>query len=97
MRLSVLACALCLGLPALGATVTPSVNGVKINYSSNEITITSSNLVPASTAPTVTFNGTALWLASENNTSIVAHLPTSQAAGIFNLKVKNSQGTGLRL
>ena len=82
-----------LTLPALGATVTPAVNGVKINYSSNEITITGSNFVPASTAPTVSFNGTKQTLVSDSNSSIVAHLPTGLAAGTFNLTVKNSEGT----
>jgi hypothetical protein len=76
---------------AATATVSPVVNGVTVNYSLNEITVSGTGFLPASTAPTVLFNSTKLSLISDTNTKIVAHLPTGVSAGTFNLTVTNSQ------
>ena len=69
----------------------PVVNSVTVNYSSNIVTVNGSGFLPATTAPTVSFNTTKLTLVSDTNTKIVAHLPGGIAAGTFNLTVTNSE------
>jgi hypothetical protein len=69
----------------------PVVNSVTVNYSSNVVTVNGSGFLPATTAPTVSFNTTKLTLVSDTNTKIVAHLPGGIAAGTFNLTVTNSE------
>ena len=69
---------------------TPVVNSVTVDYTSNVITVQGSGFLPATTAPTVSFNTTKLMLVSGTNTKIVAYLPGGIAAGTFNLTVTNS-------
>jgi IPT/TIG domain len=75
---------------AATATIPPVVNSVTVSYTSNEITVDGSGFLPATTAPTLLFNNTKLVLVSDSNTKIVAHLPSSIAAGTYNLTVTNS-------
>jgi hypothetical protein len=69
---------------------TPVVNSVTVDYSSNVVTVNGSGFLPATTAPTVSFNTTKLMLVSDTNTKIVAYLPGGITAGTFNLTVTNS-------
>jgi hypothetical protein len=69
---------------------TPVVNSVTVDYSLNVVTVKGSGFLPATTAPTVSFNTTKLMLVSDANTKIVAYLPGGIAAGTFNLTVTNS-------
>jgi IPT/TIG domain len=71
---------------------TPVVNSGTINYSANQVTLKGSGFQPATTAPTVQFDGTKLKIDSSTNTQIVATLPATTPAGTFSLTVKNSQG-----
>ena len=68
----------------------PVVNSVTVDYSSNVVTVNGSGFLPATTAPTVSFNTTKLMLVSDTNTQIVAYLPGGIAAGTFSLAVTNS-------
>jgi hypothetical protein len=68
----------------------PVVNSVTVDYSSNVVTVNGSGFLPATTAPTVSFNTTNLMLVSDTDTQIVAYLPGGIAAGTFNLAVTNS-------
>lgn len=80
-------------LPAFATTtVTPAVSKGTINYSSEQVTLTGSGFEPATTAPTVTFNGASLKIDSFTNTQVVATLPAGTPAGTFTLTVKNSEG-----
>lgn len=80
---------------AATTSVTPVVNSVTINFSTNRATLRGSGFEPAKTAPKVQFNGAALTIDSFSDTQIVATLPSTTTAGTFSLTVKNSQGSSL--
>jgi Collagen triple helix repeat (20 copies)/IPT/TIG domain len=88
-------CSSCAACPLFASAATtanvPVVNSVTVNYSSNVVTVNGSGFLPATTAPTVSFNTTKLTLVSDTNTKIVAYLPGGIAAGTFNLTVTNSE------
>jgi hypothetical protein len=62
---------------------TPVVNSVTVDYSLNVVTVKGSGFLPATTAPTVSFNTTKLMLVSDANTKIVAYLPGGIAAALL--------------
>lgn len=82
-----------LSVVATTATSPLVVNSGTINYNTNRVTLGGSGFKPATTAPTVQFNGAALTVDSFSNTQIVATLPAATPAGTFSLLVKNSQGS----
>ncbi len=81
--------------PLIAFGAVPVVNSGAINYQTNQITLTGTGFEPAKAKPTVTFNGTALTVATFSNTQVVATLPTGMAPGTFNLVLTNSQGNAV--
>jgi IPT/TIG domain len=79
-------------LCAFGAAANPVVQSGRINYTSNQVTLTGSNFQPEKKAPTVLFDGANLKVDSSSNTQIVATLPANTPAGTFRLTVKDSLG-----
>lgn len=68
----------------------PTIDSVVVNSAVTQITITGSGFEPASSAPSVRFNGSVLSLVSYSNTSIVATLPGGLASGTYLLEVQNA-------
>ena len=93
LTLTLLLLSLPISVFATTTTVTPVVNSGVVNSSTKHVTFTGSGFKPASTAPTVKYNGAALTLDSSSNTEIVATLPSAIAtAGTYTLIVTNSEG-----
>jgi hypothetical protein len=79
-------------LCVFGAPANPVVQSGRINYTSNQVTLTGSNFQPEKNAPSVLFDGANLKVYSSSNTQIVATLPANTPAGTFRLTVKDSLG-----
>jgi len=82
---------------AATTTVTPAILSGTISTSTNRVTLAGSGFEPATTAPTVSFNGVKLVVDSFTNAAIVATLPTGTTAGTYTLTVTNSQGVAGQL
>jgi hypothetical protein len=78
---------------ALAQAQTPVVVGTAINYTTKQITIAGTNLLPSSGSPVVHLDGASLTLVSSTSTQIVADLPAGLAAGSFRLTVSNGTST----
>lgn len=68
----------------------PVIYNVAVDSGITQLTITGTNFIPVSAAPTVEFNGSNLTLVSSSNTSIVATLPSGLSSGTYELIVSNS-------
>ena len=78
---------------ALAQAQTPVVVGTAINYTTKQITIAGTNLLPSSGSPVVHLDGASLTLVSSTSTQIVADLPAGLAAGSFRLTVSHGTST----
>jgi hypothetical protein len=67
----------------------PIILSATINASATQVTVTGQRLTPSSGPPTVSWDGTALTLASYSNIRVVADLPAGVSAGTFQLTVNN--------
>jgi hypothetical protein len=89
---------LCLGVLTLAqqtwAAAVPNINSAAINSSTNQITITGTNLSPASGSPVVKLDETQLTLVTWNGTKILAGLPAGLGPGTFKLTVTAGNATG---
>jgi hypothetical protein len=65
----------------------PNVNSAVVNSSTNQITITGANLLPATGSPVVKLDSIQLSLVTYNNTSILAGMPSGLGAGTYKLLV----------
>lgn len=61
-----------------------------VNSAVTQITVSGSGFEPASSAPSVRFNGTTLTVSSSSDTSFVASLPSGLSSGSYLLEVENS-------
>jgi hypothetical protein len=81
-------------IPAHSATpAAPVIVSAVLNTASKQITISGTNFMPATTAPTVTLDGTKLTLVSSTTVKVVAAQPTTLAPGSYLLSVTSSAGT----
>ena len=81
------ALSLFLMLASAAAFGQPVIQSAGINYATGEISISGSNLLPASGSPVVVLNGTTLTLVSSSNTQIVADIPMGLPEGTLRLTV----------
>ncbi len=79
-----------LAIPPKSYAATPVVVQVVINASTQQITISGSSFKPATTAPVVTLGSTKLTVLSSTNTTVVAALPATLAAGSYLLSLTSS-------
>ena len=77
----------------LAAAVTPNIESAVVNSSTNQITITGTNLAPNTGSPTVKLDGTQLTLVTWNSTQILAGLPAGLSPGTFQLTVSTSSNS----
>jgi hypothetical protein len=94
-RILVVALLLFAPLLAISASAAPVVQSGIINYVTNQVTLTGTNLEPGKAKPTVLFNGTSLTVTFFSNTQVVATLPTGLTPGTFNLTLTNSAGNSV--
>jgi hypothetical protein len=72
---------------SIASAQTSVVRSAIIDYTTKQITIAGTSLLPTSGSPAVTLDGIALTLVSSSSTKIVADLPSGLGAGSFRLVV----------
>ncbi len=83
LTLAILSAFVCL----IASAQTSVVRRAIVDYTTKQITIAGTSLLPTSGSPTVTLDGIALTLVSSSSTKIVADLPSGLGAGSFRLVV----------
>lgn len=68
----------------------PIIDSVVVDSGITQLTVSGSGFKPASTAPSVRFNGSTLTVGTNSNTQFVASLPSGLTSGSYLLEVENS-------